>query len=303
MEAWGFEISASALLVDVEVEHVKAWHLQVVFAVKFPEVEEVEGVEALRLEADFAVGLLVDVEVEDVEASYSEGVAERSGDAEVEDAVVVLCLDAASVAGYLEDVEAVDVETLYFGDSVGLLVGVEVEDVGALDVETLYFGDSVGLLVGVEVEDVGALDLGDAVERIEDAEAEGGAVGLPEDAEVEEGAVGLLEDVEFEGAAALRLGVSAVEILVVVEAAQVFELVFGSSECSPDLDSAFSLEESCSFQGLEKEPLLEMGSETDGAADCQRARDCDRAAAFEVFEDDAEARLLMADLDDSQEIG
>lgn len=40
--------------------------------------------------------------------------------------------------------------------------------------------------------------------------------------------------------------------------------------------------------------------ETDGTADCQRARDC--AGASEVLEDAAEARLLRADSDDSQEV-
>ena len=34
VEAWGFEISDSALLVVVEAEHVEAWHLQIAFDVK-----------------------------------------------------------------------------------------------------------------------------------------------------------------------------------------------------------------------------------------------------------------------------
>ena len=46
-----------------------------------------------------------------------------------------------------------------------------------------------------------------------------------------------------------------------------------------------------------------MNWETDGDADCRRARGCDRAAASEVLEDDAEARLSRVDFDDLQELG
>lgn len=266
--------------------------MQTAFSVKLPVGEEAETSEALHLEADFAVGLLVGVELENVEASHSEDVAERSGDAEVED--VELCSEAASVGGLLEGVKAVDVETLYFGDAVGLLVAVEVDEVG-----------------GVE-----ASCSGDAVDHHEDAEVEEGAVRLPGDAEIEEGAVkvlgdaevgedgmGLLVDVEFEVVAALQPEASAMENLVVVEATQAFELAFGSPGCSPDLDSAFFLQDSYSLLDQEREPMLEMGLETDGAADCQRVRDCDRAATVEVLEDDAAARLLRADFDYSQEVG
>lgn len=190
------------------------------------------------------------------------------------------------------------------------------EDVEAVNVENLRFGDAVGLLVGVRVEGVAALCLGDAVEQLENAESEEGAVGLPEDAEIGEGAVDplgdaevgegavwLLEDVEFEGVAALQSEASHVETLVVVEATQVFELAFGSFDCPPDLDKAFSQEEPYSFPGQEKKPLLEMELEIDGAADCQKARDYDRAAASGVLEIDAEALLLRAVFDGSQEVG
>ena len=243
-ETWGSEASASALLVGVEAEDVEAWHLRSSLAVDLPADEDVEDVEALCLEGDFAVGLLV--EVEDVGASHSEGVAERSGCAEVKD-FAALRLEAASVVGLLEGAEA----------------------------ETLYFGDAVGFLVCVEVEKVEVLYLWDAIERLEDAEAEEGALGLPEDAEVEENAAEHSEDFEFgeyavewpedagvEGVEALRLKASAVENLVVVEATQVFELAFGSSD--PDLGLAFCLEDSYSLAGQVKEPLLEMGLETDG---------------------------------------
>ena len=71
------------------------------------------------------------------------------------------------------------------------------------------------------------------MELPEDAEVEGGVEQLPEDAEAEEGAVEPPEDAEVEG--------GAVELLEVVEATQVFGLAFGSSDCSPGLDSAFSL--------------------------------------------------------------
>ena len=71
------------------------------------------------------------------------------------------------------------------------------------------------------------------MELPEDAEVEEGVEQLPEDAEVEKGAVELPEDAEVEG--------GAVELLEVVEATQVFGLAFGSSDCSPGLDSAFSL--------------------------------------------------------------
>lgn len=270
MEAWGFEISASLLLVVVEVEDVEAWHSQAAFAVRVPVSEELEYVEALHVGGDFAVGLLVGVELEDVEASHSEGVAERSVDAEVED--VELRSEAASVVGFPESVEAVDVETL-------------------------HWGADVVLLVSVEVEDVEALCLRDAVECFEDAEIEQGAVELCGNSE------GLLEDVEFEGAAALQWEASAVENLVVVEATQAFELAFGSSGCFRDLDSAFFLQDFYSLLDQESEPLLEMGLETDEAADCQRVRGWDRAATFEVLEDDAETRLLRAEFGHSQEVG
>lgn len=130
-----------------------------------------------------------------------------------------------------------------------LLVGEEVEashsggvaerrgDAEVEDVEALYSGDAVGPLVGVEVEDAEVSPSGDAVEHLEDAEAEaeGSAVGFP-------------EDVGVGRAAALQLEASAVEILVVVEVTRVFELVFGFSDCSPDLDSAFSLPDSYSLR-------------------------------------------------------
>lgn len=131
--------------------------------------------------------------------------------------------------------------------AVKLLVGEEVEashsggvaerrgDAEVEDVEALYSGDAVGPLVGVEVEDAEVSPSGDAVEHLEDAEAEGSAVGFP-------------EDVGVGRAAALQLEASAVEILVVVEATRVFELVFGFSDCSPDLDSAFSLPDSYSLR-------------------------------------------------------
>ena len=68
-------------------------------------------------------------------------------------------------------------------------------------------------------------------------------MGFPEDAlellgdsEVGEDVVVLLEDVDFERSAALQPEVSAVENLEVVEATQAFELAFGSSGCSLDLD-------------------------------------------------------------------
>ena len=73
----------------------------------------------------------------------------------------------------------------------------------------------------------------------------------------------------------------------------------GSSACSPDLDSASSLEY-CSFLGQEKEPLL--GFETDGAAECRRVHDCGRVVASEVLED-AEAPLLTATSEYLQELG
>ena len=122
--------------------------------------------------------------------------------------------------------------------------------------------------------------LRDGVECPEDAEAEEGAGRFPEDSEIEQGPVelhgdaeGLLENVEFEGATALEWEASAVENLVVVEATQAFELAFGSSGCSQDLDSAFFLPDSYSLPDQGSEPLLEMGLETDGAADCQRVCD------------------------------
>lgn len=90
------------------------------------------------------------------------------------------------------------------------------------------------------------------------------------------------------------------ETLVVAEATQVFELAFGYSDCSLNWDSAFSLEDSYSLPGQEKEPLLEMGMEIDGAADCQVARDHGQTATSAtsgVLEDIAEARLWRADFD------
>ena len=140
------------------------------------------------------------------------------------------------------------------------------------------------------MEDVEALCSGDAVEGAEDAEAEESAVGLP-------------EDVEVGGAAALRLKASAVEILVVVEAIRVFELVFGSPDCSPDLDSALVLPDPYSLLRWERELLLGTGSEIGGAADCQRAPGCDWAATPGLSEDDAKARRLRADSGYSQEVG
>ncbi len=252
------------------MEDGEAWRLRAAFAVGLPVGGEAETVEALHLGGDLAVVFLVSVRLEDVEVSRSEHVAERSGDAEVEDED--LSSEAASAVGFLE---AVDVETLYSGDIVGLLVGVEVED----------------------VEDAEVMCLGDAVDWHEGAEAEEGAVGFPEDAEIEEDVVVLLEDVYFESAAALQSEVSAVEN---VEARQAFELAFGSSGCSPDLDLSFFLQGSYS-PDQEREPLLEMGLETGGAADCQMVRDCDQPATLEVLDDDMEARLLRVDFDSSQE--
>ncbi len=254
----------------MEMEDVEAWRLRAAFAVELPVGGEAEAAEALHLGGDLAVVFLVSVRLEDVEVSRSEDVAERSGDAEVEDED--LSSEAASVVGFLESVEAVNVETLYSGDTVGILVDVEVED----------------------VEDVEVMCLGDAVDWHEGAEAEESVVGFPEDAEIE-------EDVDFESAAALQSEVSAVEILEVVEARQAFELAFGSSGCSPELDLAFFLQDSYSLPDQEKEPLLETELETGGAVDCQRVRDCDRAATLEVLEDDVEARLLRVDFDYSQE--
>ena len=81
------------------MEDVETGYLQAVLAVMCSAGEEVEDVEALNLEAEFAVGHRV--EVKDVEVSYSEGVAERSGDFELEDYTVELCLVARSVTGFL----------------------------------------------------------------------------------------------------------------------------------------------------------------------------------------------------------
>ena len=217
-------------------------------------VVEAEDVEAWHLGAAFAVGLPVGVELGDVEALHAEGVAERQGNAEVE------------------------------------------------DVEGLRFADAVGLLVGVESEVAEALWSGDVTERLEDAEAEEGAVGLFENVEIEEGVVELLEGVEVEIAAVLQLETSAVKTLVLVEATQVFELAFGCSDCSPDSDLAVSLQDSYSLPGQEREPLLETGGETGGAADCQMARDHDQAERSGVLEDNAEARLLRADSDCPHEV-
>lgn len=101
-------------------------------------------------------------------------------------------------------------------------------------------------------------------------------------------------DSGVEDAAARQSEASAVETLVVVEEEQVFELAYGSSDCSL---------ESYLLPGQEKEPLLEIGLETNGAADRQRARHREWAEAYEVLVDDAEARLSRADLDDLQEVG
>ena len=49
--------------------------------------------------------------------------------------------------------------------------------------------------------------------------------------------------------------------------------------------------------------MLEMGLETDGAADCQTARDYPRAVASEILEDDSEVLLLITALDDSSKVG
>ena len=254
LEALGSEISSSGVLVIVEAEDAEAWHLQAASAVKLPVGEEIEAVEILHLGADFAV------ELEDLEASSSVGFAERSGDAEVE-----------------------DVELLYSGGAVGFLAVLEIVDVGVL-----YLG-------GAEVEEGAVAFPGDAEVGL-GAEVEKGAVGFPGDAEAEKGAVGFPGDVEVEEgaevevAAAVQSEASAVETLVVVEATQVFGLAFDSSDCSPELGSAFSQEDSYSLPSQEREPLREMGLETNAAADCWRARDCDRAATSEGSEDDAEAR-------------
>ena len=77
------------LLVCEYVEDVEIGYLQAVLAVMCSASEDFGDAEALDLEAEFAVGHLV--EAQDVDASYSEGVAERLGDAEVEDYLVELC--------------------------------------------------------------------------------------------------------------------------------------------------------------------------------------------------------------------
>ena len=69
VKLWSFEVSASVLLVCEEVEDFETGYLQSVLAVMCSAGEEVE----------------------DVDASYSEGVAERSGDPEVEDHLVEFC--------------------------------------------------------------------------------------------------------------------------------------------------------------------------------------------------------------------
>ena len=90
------------------MEDVETGYLQAVLAVMCPVGEEVVDAEAMNLEAEFAVCHLVDAE--NVEASYFEGVAERSGDAEVEDYVAELCSNVSSVAGFLGGSETGDVE-------------------------------------------------------------------------------------------------------------------------------------------------------------------------------------------------
>ena len=143
----------------------------------------------------------------------------------------------------------------------------EVEDIVALRSET---ASVVRLLEGVEAVDVEAFCSGDAIERLEDTEAEEGAVELAEDAEVEEDAAEYSEDFEHEedvvdrpedagneDAAVLHLEAFAVETFVVVEVTQVFELAFGSSGWFPDLDLVFCLEDPYSLLDPEKEPLLE----------------------------------------------
>ena len=88
---------------------------------------------------------------------------------------------------------------------------------------------------------------------------------------------------------------------VVVEATPVFQLVFGSSDCSQDLDLEFSLEEPYSLLGQEKESSLETGLETAEASHCRKARAYDWAAVSEIWEEAAEARLVRADFDDFHE--
>ena len=124
---WGFEISASALLVAVEAEDVEAWHLQTAFAVDLQMSDLVENVGVLHLEADIVAGLVVGVEVESVEASRLGCVAEPSGNAEAE-IVVERYSEVSSVVGYLELVEAVDVATLCVGYAVALVLVEDVEE-------------------------------------------------------------------------------------------------------------------------------------------------------------------------------
>ena len=263
-EAWSLGISAE-VLEHVEVDYLEALGFEI-SALGVLVIVEAEDADAWRLQAASAVKLPVGeeieaveilhlgadfaVELEDLEASPSVGFAERSGDAEVE-----------------------DVELLYSGGAVGFLAVLEIVDVGVL-----YLGGAE-VEEGAEVLDGAAVVAGGG--EVEDGEK--GAVGFPGDAEVEEGA-------EVEVAAAVQSEASAVETLVVVEATQVFGLAFDSSDCSPELGSAFSQENSYSLPSQEREPLREMGLETNAAADCWRARDCDRAATSEGAEDDAEAR-------------
>lgn len=207
-----------------------------------------------------------------------------------------------------------DVGVSFFGDEIGLLgkgaVGLpgdsEVEEsaVELSEVVEVEKG-AVGTLVDVEVEE-GAIEL---PEFPEVAEVEKGAVGFPGDAqvedevaagfpgdaEVEEGAIGLPGDAEAEVALTVQSEASAVEIVVPVEVVQVLELAFGSSGCSLDLDSAFSREGSYSMLGQEREPLLKICLETDGAADCWMAGDRNWAATFERLKHGGKARLLRAD--------
>ena len=270
---YGFEISASPLLVELDV--VEAWDLQAVLAVKlpvdegveaalsqaafavgFPASEGFEAVERLLLGADFAVGLSVIVKLEGAGA---------------------LCLEAELAVRLFGDWEPDDVEASHLECVAETSWHAEVDDA-----ETLYSADAVVLLVGVQVEVVQILYVRGAVERLEDA-------------------VRLLEGAEIESAVALQWEAFVVEPLEVLEATQVFGLALGSSDCSPDLDSTFSLEDSYSLPGQKRESLLEMEMETDAAADCQRVRDYDRAATSEELENDAEAQLLQADIDHLQE--
>ena len=125
--------------------------------------------------------------------------------------------------------------------AVKLLVGVEVEDLktvcvrdGIVCLESAEVEEgAVKLLVGVEVEDLKTVCVRDGIVSLESAEVEGGAAEL-------------LEDAEVENVAALQLEAFGLKTL---KATRAFELALDSSGCSPDLDSAFSLEDSYSLPG------------------------------------------------------